>query len=93
VSVQVRLPASLAEAAGCERRLRLDMGAGTLADALDEMVRRAPALERRLRDEAGVLRRYVNVYVDGSDVRRGQGLTTALDDGALVEVLASIAGG
>jgi molybdopterin converting factor small subunit len=50
-------------------------------------------LERRIRDEAGALRRFVNVYVDGDDVRFVDGVHTALRDGAVVQVLPSVAGG
>jgi molybdopterin converting factor small subunit len=52
-----------------------------------------PLLGRRIRDETGAVRRFVNVYVDGDDVRFGAGLATPVADGATVHVLPSIAGG
>jgi molybdopterin converting factor small subunit len=48
---------------------------------------------RRIRDETGQVRRFVNVYVDGDDVRFQGGLTTPVRDGAEVQVLPSVAGG
>ena len=48
---------------------------------------------RRLRDETGALRRHVNLFVDGDDVRALQGPRTALHDGAVLHVLPSVAGG
>ena len=41
----------------------------------------------------GALRRFVNVYVDGEDVRWDGGLAAAVPDGAVVQVLPSVAGG
>lgn len=91
--VQVLLPGVLADLAGGARRLTVDLPAGTLADLLDALAADHPVLGRRLRDESGALRRYVNVYVDGADVRGERGLETAVGPRALVQVLPSVAGG
>lgn len=66
---------------------------GTLRSVLDELAARWPRLERRMRDEQGRIRRYVNVYVDGEDCRLAGGLDTPVRDGAEVQVLPSVAGG
>ncbi|BAS11644.1 putative sulfur carrier protein slr0821 [Arthrobacter sp. Hiyo4] len=50
-------------------------------------------LARRLRDETGALRRYVNMYVAGDEVRRLQGLETEVSPGQEVLVIQSVAGG
>jgi molybdopterin converting factor small subunit len=52
-----------------------------------------PVLARRLRDETGALRRYVNIYVNGDEVRRLQGLETEVAAGQEVLVIQSVAGG
>jgi sulfur-carrier protein len=65
----------------------------SLAELLDALAADKPALARRIRDEQGELRRYVNVYVDGEDARRAAGLATAVPAGAEVLVLPSVAGG
>jgi sulfur-carrier protein len=49
--------------------------------------------DRRVRDETGALRRHVNVYVDGEEVRRLSGLDTPVPSGAEVMVVQSVAGG
>jgi molybdopterin converting factor small subunit len=67
--------------------------ATTLGSVLDEIGTQWPRLERRIRDERGELRRYVNVYVDGEDCRLTGGLVTPVVDGAEVQVLPSVAGG
>jgi len=77
-----------------EGRSRLEVAAtGTLGSVLDEVGQRWPRLARRIRDEQGELRRYVNVYVDGEDCRQLAGLATPVGAGAQVQVLPSIAGG
>ena len=93
MAVQVVLPGVLADLAGGSRHLEVDPGGGTLADLLDTLAAVHPALARRIRDESGALRRFVNVYVDGDDVRFAGGLDTPVPDGAVVQVLPSVAGG
>jgi sulfur-carrier protein len=93
VSVQLVLPGVLADLVGGVRELDVESPGGTLGDLLDDLATRHPMLDRRIRDEQGQLRRFVNVYVDGDDVRFEQGLQTKLRDGAVVQVLPSVAGG
>ena len=93
-AVRLVLPGALAELAGGERTINLDVESGaTVGDVLDDLRERLPALERRLRDEQGALRRHVNVYVDGDDVRLADGLATSLAGASEVLVLPSVAGG
>ncbi|NEK87078.1 MoaD/ThiS family protein [Blastococcus saxobsidens] len=93
MSVQVLLPGALAPLAGGARHLHVDPRGGTLADVLDALAAEHPMLTRRIRDETGQVRRFVNVYVDGDDVRFGGGLATPVRSGAEVHVLPSVAGG
>lgn len=93
MSVEVLLPGVLADLAGGSRRLEVDPADGTLAGVLDALASTHPVLERRIRDEAGQVRRFVNVYVDGDDVRFAAGLATPVPAGAVVQVLPSVAGG
>jgi len=93
VTVQVVLPGALADLAEGAKHLDVDPAGETLADLLDALAARHPTLGRRIRDETGRVRRFVNVYVDGEDVRWQGGLDTAVRDGAVVQVLPSVAGG
>ena len=93
MSVQVVLPGVLADLAGGSKHLDVDPAGPSLGDLLDALAARHPLLERRIRDETGAVRRFVNVYVDGDDVRFGKGLATEVRDGAEVQVLPSVAGG
>jgi sulfur-carrier protein len=93
VSVQVLLPGVLAALAGGEKHVDVEPEGDTLGDLLDALAAQHPMLARRIRDETGQVRRFVNVYVDGDDVRFGEGLRTKVCDGAEVHVLPSVAGG
>lgn len=82
----VLLPAVLAAEAGGENRFELDVA--TVGDAL-----RALPVANLVFDERGELRRLVNVYVNGADVRDREGLATALEGGETIRLVGAIAGG
>jgi molybdopterin synthase sulfur carrier subunit len=90
--VIVLVPGALRVEIDGERHIEVE-SSGTLRLVLDEVGRRWPRLERRIRDERGELRRYVNVYVDGEDCRSLDGQETPVRPGAEVQVLPSVAGG
>lgn len=91
--VDVKLPAALASECGGARHLHIEVPPeATLADVLDQIEAAHPRLGRRLRDEAGKLRRYVNIYIGDDESRRLQGLHTPIEDHD-IQILPSIAGG
>lgn len=93
-SVTVRIPRTLMSVAGDQRCLRVPLAAATtVTGLLDTLGKQYPIFERRLRDETGSLRRYVNLYVDGQDVRRLGGVTTEIRPGQEVQIIQSVAGG
>ena len=65
----------------------------TVEGVLDVVTGEYPALSRRLRDETGAIRRYVNIYVNGNEIRRLQGLATEVSPGQEVLIIQSVAGG
>lgn len=91
MSAEVVLPGVLADLAGGAKHLTAS--GATVGQLLDDLATRHPLLGRRIRDETGAVRRFVNVYLDGDDVRFAQGLDTPVRDGAVVQVLPSVAGG
>ena len=94
MSVQVQLPRMLADCTGGRTALALDLpGDATVCTVLDALAAAHPVFDRRVRDETGALRRFVNVYVDGEEVRRLAGLATLVPAGAEVMVVQSVAGG
>ena len=82
----VLLPAVLAAEAGGEKRFEL--AASTVGEALRQL-----PVANLLFDEAGELRRLVNVYVDGVDAREGEGLQERLREDSEVRVVGAVAGG
>jgi molybdopterin converting factor small subunit len=94
MAVTVVLPGVLRADAGGSSRLSLELPPGvTLRGALDEMAAGHPRLNRRLRDEQGALRRYVNLYVNGAECRGLAGLDTLVPVDAELLVIPSVAGG
>ena len=91
MSVTVRIPTPL-------RKLTNELDVvsgdgGTLASCVESLDQQYPGLKERLCDEAGELRRFVNVYVNGEDVRFLAGMATALKAGDEVSIVPAVAGG
>jgi sulfur-carrier protein len=84
--VAVLLPSILAAEAGGQGRFELD--ADTVGDALHAL-----PMANMLFDERDELRRLVNVYVDGTDIRGGDGVDTRLQGGETLRVVQAVAGG
>jgi MoaD family protein len=90
MAVKVKIPAQLRPATGGEAEIEVE--AETVGDALDAVFARHDGLRERITED-GDLRRFVNVYVSGEDIRFQDGLETAVDDGAEVTILPAVAGG
>ena len=65
----------------------------TLAAVLDDLDTNYNGIKGRILDEAGELRRFVNVYVGNDDVRFLDNLSTPTPDGAQISVIPAVAGG
>ncbi|MDQ1720197.1 MAG: hypothetical protein QOE89_4150 [Pseudonocardiales bacterium] len=91
--IEVILPRALTAEADGQRRLRVPCDrAITVRDLLAEITTHVPLLGRRLLDETGQLRRFVNLYVEGEDVRRSAELDTPIGEGQKVQIIQSVAG-
>jgi molybdopterin synthase sulfur carrier subunit len=91
---RVVIPGALRQFSGGAAHVELDMADGAmLADLLDALEADQPRLARRIRDEQGQLRRFVNVYIDGEDARRSGELSAPVPASAEVLILPSVAGG
>lgn len=91
MAVVVKIPTQLRAAAGGEAEAQVD--GATVQEVLDDLFQRHDELRARLYDEQGELRRFVNVYVAGEDIRFLDGLATPVSDGAEVTILPAVAGG
>lgn len=65
----------------------------SLGECINALEAAFPGMKERLCDEAGEIRRFVNVFVNGEDVRFLQGLATPLKDGDEVSIVPAVAGG
>jgi molybdopterin converting factor small subunit len=86
----VRIPPMLRTETGGEREVR---AAGTtVGELLDDLINRFPGLRPQLVDDDEIAP-YVNVYLEGEDVRTLDGLETPVHDGSTVILLPAMAGG
>lgn len=88
---QVHIPTPLRQFAG--KQADVAVKAGTVAEALSELVSKHPDLRRHLYTEDGKLRSFVNVYVNDEDVRYLQKEATPIKDNDTISIVPSIAGG
>ena len=91
MSVTVKLPTQLRDAAGGQSVVEVE--GETVGDVLDALFEQHGELRERLTDEGGGLRRFVNVYVAGEDIRFGDALETRVQAGQEVQILPAVAGG
>jgi molybdopterin converting factor small subunit len=87
----VRIPQVLRAAAGGNKQLEL--AGASVADLVNGLVAEYPSLRGQLLTDDGELNRFVNVYVNGQDVRYLDGLATAVGERDEVRLLPAMAGG
>jgi MoaD family protein len=91
VGVTVKIPTQLRNVTGGEAEASVD-DVTTVGDVLDGLYDRFDGLRERIAEDGG-LRRFVNVYVEGEDIRFLEGLETPVEDGDEVTILPAVAGG
>ncbi len=91
MSVTVKIPTQLRTVTGGDAETTVDE-AKTVGEVLDGLYERYDGLRERI-SEGGDLRRFVNVYVGGEDIRLLEGLDTVVEDGDEVTILPAVAGG
>ncbi|HEX2040338.1 MAG TPA: MoaD/ThiS family protein [Acidimicrobiales bacterium] len=90
----MHLASALRPHAGGASCLELDLPQPvTVSAVLDAVAVAHPAVGRRLRDEAGALRRHVNVFVGADNARDLSGPETVVPEGVEVSVLPAVSGG
>ena len=87
----IRIPAPLRRITNGQDKVQLE--ASTLAGIVDGLETQFPGFKERLLDEDGTLRYFVNVYLNGEDVRFLEGLDTAIKSGDEVSIVPAVAGG
>jgi molybdopterin synthase sulfur carrier subunit len=91
MSLKVVIPAPLRKyTAGAET---VEVEPGAVSDVIDRLDARYPGIRNSICDGSGGLRRFINIYVDGEDIRFLENLGTPAKDGAEIAIVPAIAGG
>jgi MoaD family protein len=90
MGVTIKIPTQLRNLTGNEAETEVD--GSSVGEALDALYERYDGLRDRITED-GELRRFVNVYVGGEDIRFGEGLDTPVENGDEITILPAVAGG
>ena len=91
MGVVVRIPGPLRRLTNGDQQAEVE--AGNVKETIDALEARYPGMKERLLDESGELRYFINVYLNGEDVRFLQDLETATKPGDEVSIVPAVAGG
>jgi molybdopterin synthase sulfur carrier subunit len=89
--VSIRIPTQLRTLSGGASEVSVD--GATVGEALHALDAAHPGFAERLFDEAGALRRFVNVFLDEEDIRFLDGVATSVPDGQTISIVPAVAGG
>ncbi len=91
MSIVVRIPTPLRKMTNGQAKVEVD--STVLGDLVEKLNSEFPGFKDRLVDEEGELRYFVNIYLNGEDVRFMDGLKTATSDGDEISIVPAVAGG
>jgi len=91
MAVKLRIPTPLRRLAGGAAELSVE--GNTVKEVLTALEREHPGFRERIYDESGEIRRFVNIYVAGEDIRFLKGEETPVKDGEEVSIVPAVAGG
>ena len=91
MSITVRIPSPLQKLTRNQEEIKLE--GANVKELIESLERDFPGVKERICDEAGKVRKFINIYVNGEDVRFLQQDATPLKDGDEVSIIPAIAGG
>ncbi len=91
MAVVVKIPTQLRTLTDGRDQVQAD--GRSLKQILDSLEAAHPGVQKRVLDDSGQLRRFVNVYIDGEDIRFLNGLETEVSDRSEVAIIPAVAGG
>jgi molybdopterin synthase sulfur carrier subunit len=91
VAVTVLIPQPLRGLTANQSKVKSN--GANLAACIADLETNFPGMRERLMDDVGQIRRFVNIYINGDDVRFADGLETSLKDGDEVSIVPAVAGG
>ena len=89
---KILLPANLISQFDISTPLKID-NCSTVADALEKIVQGYPGMKEYFYSDSGSLRRFLNLFVDGEDIRFLDGIKTSLDNVEELSIIMAVAGG
>ena len=91
MSATVRIPTPLRKVTNGEDKA--SVAAGTMVEVVESLEEQFPGLKARICDDDGELRSFVNVYVNGEDIRFLDGMGSAISSGDEISIVPAVAGG
>ncbi len=91
MSIKVRIPTPLTKLTGGE--LEVNSEGGNVRELVENLNKQYAGIKEKLLDEDGKVRRFVNIYVAGEDIRFSEGLDTSVNEDSEVSIVPAIAGG
>ena len=91
MSIVVRIPTPLRGLTGDQDVV--DGAGASLTELVADLEQRYPGIAERVVDEGGEMRRFVNIFVNGEDVRFLDGMATSISEGDEVSIVPAVAGG
>lgn len=91
MGVNVRIPGPLRRVTNGEQVVEVE--ASNVQESIDALESKYPGIKERLCDEEGEIRYFVNIYLNGEDVRFLQGTNTSVSPGDELSIVPAVAGG
>ncbi|MFL2745743.1 MAG: MoaD/ThiS family protein [Dehalococcoidia bacterium] len=91
MAVIVRIPTPLRRLTNGQEKV--EVSEGSLENIIDSLEQSFAGIKGRLCDDKGELRTFVNIYIDGEDVRFLEGVNTQVKSGAEISIVPAVAGG
>ena len=91
MATKIRIPAPLRKLT--KDQAVVESSGSTIEDVLSDLEKNYPGIKERICDETGQVRRFINIFVNGEDIRFKQGTKTKVDSGAEISIIPAIAGG
>ncbi|HVO33448.1 MAG TPA: ubiquitin-like small modifier protein 1 [Elusimicrobiota bacterium] len=91
MAAKVRIPAPLRKLT--KEQPVVDIAGKNIEEVLANLEKQYPGIKERICDENGQIRRFINVFVNGEDIRFKEGAKTSVSEGAEISIIPAIAGG